>query len=128
MFIGHIALYASDLERMKNFYIKYFGAAAGKKYRNEKTGFESYFLSFGNGAKIEVMTKPQTEHPKQYGVGCFGYDHIAVNTGSRDTVYELTKLLENDGYTVISAPRTTGDGYYESCVLDPEGNHIEITV
>jgi lactoylglutathione lyase len=128
MQICHIALYASDLERLKNFYSKYFGAVAGKKYRNEKTGFESYFMSFGNGVKIEVMTKPQTERPEEYSAGRLGYDHIAVSVESKEKVDELTKLLKNDGYAVLSAPRTTGDGYYESCVLDPEGNHIEITV
>jgi lactoylglutathione lyase len=128
MQICHIALYVRDLEKIKDFYAKYFGAVPGSKYRNEKTGFESYFLSFGNGAKIEIMSKPQTERSDEYGNGRLGYDHIAVSAGSKDAVDELTKLLTNDGYTVSSAPRTTGDGYYESCVLDPEGNRVEITV
>jgi lactoylglutathione lyase len=127
MQICHIALYVSDLEKIKNFYVRYFGAESVSKYRNKETGFESYFLSFGIGAKIEIMRRPRTVCAEG-GPSRPGYDHIAISTGSKEKVDELTKLLANDGYAVLSAPRTTGDGYYESCVLDPEGNRVEITV
>lgn len=127
MFISHIALYADDLEKMKDFYVKYFSAEASIKYRNIKTGFESYILSFGRGTKIEIMRKPSIDRLKS-ATDRMGYHHVAIGTGSKETVDELTTLLKVDGYEVISAPRTTGDGYYESCILDPEQNRVEITV
>lgn len=127
MILNHTALYTDSLETMKDFYIRYFGAEANTKYANPKTGLETYFLSFDGGARIEIMTRPgivgNTGSMQQAG-----YIHIAFSAGSREKVDELTARLAADGYAVLSGPRTTGDGYYESCVLDPDKNQIEIVV
>lgn len=123
--IEHTAIYVSDLERSRDFFIKYFGAVSNKLYHNEKTGFRSYFLSFDGGARLEIMHRPEitekTASPK------LGYAHIAFSVGSREKVDELTERFRADGFRIISEPRTTGDGYYESCIADFDGNHIEIT-
>lgn len=127
MRIGHVAMYVSDLEGAKDFFIRYFDAVSNALYHNPKTGFRSYFLTFGDGARLEIMNKPDMEDlPK--GVARTGYIHIAFSVGSREKVDTMTARLKADGYSVISGPRTTGDGYYESCILDIEGNQIEITV
>jgi lactoylglutathione lyase len=129
MRIAHLALWTRDLERTKDFYVKYFNATYNEKYYNEKTRFSSYFLSFDDGTKLEIMEKPtilSINVSKSYE--CFGYAHIAFSVGSKEKVDDLTNILVNDGYTLISGPRTTGDGYYESCILDAEGNRIEITM
>ncbi len=126
MRIEHTAVYFADLEGAKTFFEKYFGAAAGDLYRNERTGFSSYFLTFEGGERLEIMNRPETSADS-----CFrknGYDHIAFAAGSREKVDELTERLKNDGYKVATEPRVTGDGYYESCIIDFEGNKIEITV
>lgn len=125
MKIEHIALYVRDLEGAKEFFTNYFGAISGDGYHNPRTDFRSYFLTFDGGARLEIMAKPGLTESNGEG---FGYAHLAFSTGSRQAVDELTRRLENDGYTVLSGPRTTGDGYYESLILDHEGNRIEITV
>lgn len=127
MKIEHIALYTKDLERIKNFYKKYFLAASGDMYYNEKTGLKTFFLTFDDGARLEIMTRPEindceADHFKT------GYIHMAISVGSHQKVDELTKMISMDGFEIVSQPRTTGDGYYESVVLDPDGNFIEITV
>ena len=127
MRIEHAALYVTDLERAKTFFATWFQAKAGEKYHNPKTGFQSYFLSFADGARLEVMTKPDMEDRERPSART-GFAHIAFSTGSRETVDDLTGRLKAAGYAVISGPRVTGDGYYESCILDAEGNQIEITV
>ncbi|HWT76141.1 MAG TPA: VOC family protein [Mobilitalea sp.] len=125
MNINHIALYTNDLERMRKFYITYFSAVSNEGYYNPKTGLRTYFLSFEDQTRLEIMTRPNLEQlipvPLQTG-----YIHLAFSVGSKEKVDQLTATLEADGYTVLSRPRTTGDGYYESCVLDPDGNQIEI--
>lgn len=126
MNIEHIALYVMDLEKTREFYIKYFDAVSNEMYHNVKTGFKSYFLSFSSGARLEIMNKPDILENEN--VCRFGYAHFAFSVGSKEKVDELTKRLKADGYCVVSGPRMTGDGYYESCVLDNEGNRIEITV
>lgn len=127
MHIDHIALWTHDLERCKRFYVSYFGATAGSGYVNPQKGFESCFLSFGNGARIEVMVTT-TLHPVviEPGAQRMGLTHFAVSLGSEQRVDELTQRLNEDGYPVLDGPRRTGDGYYESVVLDPDGNRIEI--
>jgi lactoylglutathione lyase len=125
MKVNHIALYVNDLEKMKAFYEKYFNAKSNKMYHNQKTGLKTYFLEFINGCRVEIMTKENLNDINKE-INNTGYIHIAFSVGSKDTVDELTKRIENDGYKVISKPRTTGDGYYESCVVDPEDNQIEI--
>lgn len=129
MKIEHVALWCADLEVMKDFYVRYFGAEAGKKYTNEKKGFSSYFLSFdSDSARLELMRSMHMEHSDQAGGVRKGQAHFAFSAGSPQAVDELTLHLENDGFTIVSGPRTTGDGYYESAVADPEGNTVEITV
>ena len=125
MKIEHIALYVRDLEGARDFFVKYFGGVCGVIYHNQKTDFRSYFLTFGDGSRLELMTRPDLSDGTE---NCFGYAHIAFSVGSREMVDSLTARLEADGYTVMSGPRTTGDGYYESAVLGFEGNIIEITV
>lgn len=127
MKIEHIAMYVNDLEGAREFFEKYFGARSNEKYHNKTTGFQSYFLSFEDGARLEIMTKPDIENVsgKEQRTG---YIHIAFSVSSKENVDELSARLNSDGYKVISGPRTTGDGYYESCVQVFEDNLIEITV
>ncbi len=127
MKIEHVALYVNDLKKAKDFFVKYFDAKSNDGYHNQRTDFRSYFLSFDDGARLEIMNKPEmTDLSKD--LAHTGYIHIAFSVGSKEKVDALTAELKADGYEVISGPRTTGDGYYESCVVAIEGNQIEITV
>ena len=127
MKIEHIALYVEDLEGTRNFFIKYLGAKANNGYHNPRTNFRSYFLSFEDGARLEIMQRPEMVNlPKE--AARTGYAHIAFSVGSREKVDALTAELKADGYDVVSEPRITGDGYYESCIVAMEGNQVEITV
>ena len=128
MQIEHVAIWTRNLERLKTFYEKYFLACPGKKYVNQVKQFESYFLEFATGARLELMTMPQVRETRNGAMKQFtGITHIAFSTGSEDQVDLLTRRLDEDGYIVVDGPRRTGDGYYESVVLDPDGNRIEIT-
>ncbi len=127
MKIEHIALYVKDLEIAKAYYEKYFGAKSNKMYHNKTTGFRSYFLSFEDGARLELMNLAELE-AKSANNKRTGFIHLSFSVGSEEKVRELTNAIQNDGFKVTSKPRTTGDGYYESCVVDPEGNLIEITI
>ena len=127
MKIEHIAMYVNDLEKARDFFIKYFNAVSNNGYHNKTTDFRSFFLTFEDGATLEIMTRPGMEDGEKTEKRT-GYIHIAFSVGSKEAVDELTPKLKQDGYPVISGPRTTGDGYYESCILGPEGNQIEITV
>ena len=127
MKIEHIAMYVNDLERAKDFFTHYFHATAGEKYQNQTTGFQSYFLSFEEGSRLEIMSKPKLEHMEK-PLARTGYAHIAFSVGTREAVNTLTAQLRNDGYRIVSNPRTTGDGYYESCLVDFEDNQIELTI
>lgn len=127
MKIEHIALYVNDLEGAKNFFVKYFGAASNDGYHNPTTDFRSYFLTFGDGSRLEIMTRPDLTDSGDF-LNHFGYAHIAFSVGSKEAVDSLTAQLKDDGYPLLSGPRTTGDGYYESCILGFEGNLIEIAV
>lgn len=126
MHIEHIAMYVNDLEKTKDFFVKYFNATTSDGYYNTKTDFRSYFLSFQDGARLEIMNKPQMKDDEKT-LSRTGYIHIAFSLGSKKAVDELTEKIRNDGYTVVSGPRITGDGYYESCIIGIEGNQIEIT-
>lgn len=129
MKIDHIAIWTKDLECVKHFYINYFQVTAGEKYFNSTKNFESYFLRFEDGARLEIMRKPEITLSERDGLNeLFGLAHFATSVGSKEKVNALTEQLRHDGYQIIGEPRTTGDGYYESVVLDPEGNRIEITV
>lgn len=125
--IEHIALWTKDLEGLRHFYEKYFGAVANDKYTNPKKQLQTYFLTFEGGARLELMQRPEVHSPNASEFP-LGYAHLAFSTGSKENVDTLTQQLAVDGYEVCDGPRTTGDGYYESVVLDPEGNHIELTV
>lgn len=128
MRIDHIALWTSDIERCKRFYTAYFGATAGAGYANPKKGFESCFLNFTDGARIEAMqTTELSPVPIEPGAQRMGYTHVAIAVGSEQLVDKLTQRIKDDGYQVLDGPRRTGDGYYESVVVDPDGNRIEIT-
>ena len=129
MHITHLALWAKDLENLKTFYERYFGAQANPKYNNAQKQFQSYFLTFTSGARLELMYRPDIpSRATQSGQERLGYAHLAMSVGSESAVDALTMRLVNDGYQRLDGPRRTGDGYYESVVLDPEGNRIEITV
>ena len=127
MKIEHLAMYVEDLEATRVFFETYFEARANGGYHNQETGFRSYFLSFESGCRLEIMCRPQMEREEK-SLARTGYIHLAFRVGSKEKVEELTQRLRNDGYQVLSGPRTTGDGYYESCVVGVEGNQIEITV
>lgn len=127
MKIEHVAVYYKDLERAKEFFSLYFGGVPNALYHNKKTGFRSYFLTFEDGARLEIMGRDDLKE-REKELAQAGFIHMAFSVGSKEKVDELTGRLKGDGYQVISGPRTTGDGYYESCVLDFEGNQIEVTV
>ncbi|MBQ4059831.1 MAG: VOC family protein [Lachnospiraceae bacterium] len=127
MRIEHVAMYVNDLEKTKEFFMRYFNASANEGYYNKTTDFHSYFLSFDDGARLEIMNKPQMMDAEK-GINRTGFVHIAFSLGSKEAVDMLTEKMRNDGYNVITGPRTTGDGYYESCIIGIEGNQIEITV
>jgi len=129
MHIEHVALWTDDLERLKAFYETYFGARAGEKYVNPRKQFESYFLTFASGARLELMRKPDLiERREQSDTPLAGYTHLAFSVGSKQQVDDLIAQLQVAGCLVVDGPRYTGDGYYESSVLDPDGNRIEITI
>jgi len=128
MKIKHIAIWTMDLEGLKEFYVKYFNAKAGNIYINEKTGFRSYFLTFDEACRLEIMEKPKVSGQKEPAFDVVGLAHFAISVGSKLAVDELTGRLRADGIKVLSEPRTTGDGYYESVIADPDGNRVEITV
>ena len=126
MRIAHIALWVKELESMKDFYVTYFNATPSARYHNPNTGFKSYFLTFTDGAKLEIMAKKSII--KQRSTASLGYAHMAISVGSKEKVDELTERFRQDGYGIKSGPRVTGDGYYESVILDPENNELELTV
>ncbi len=129
MQIEHIAVWTKNPEKTKNFYIKFFNATTNNKYSNLE-GFSSYFLTFQNGARLEIMHKnPESDKYEEKKEEIFsGYSHFAFAVGSKEKVNKLTEKLRGHNYQIVSEPRLTGDGYYESCVLDPDGNRIEITI
>ncbi|WKN43417.1 VOC family protein [Tunicatimonas pelagia] len=125
MTIEHIAIWTNQLEALKDFYSQYFGATAGKKYHNPNKRFTSYFLSFSSGARLELMHKPDLAQANQQF--STGLAHFAISLGSTDAVDRLTETLKESGVSHLDGPRRTGDGYYESTFLDPDGNVIELT-
>lgn len=126
MKIEHIAIWVKDLEKMKDFYVKYFDVIPSHLYHNQTTGFKSYFLMFDSGARLEIMNRDDIN--KENISITLGFAHIAISLGSKEKVDEYTQIIKNDGYHIVSYPRTTGDGYYESVISDPEGNLVELTV
>lgn len=124
--IEHLAIWVNDLERMRTFYQQWFSATANAMYHNEKKQFRSYFISFGEGARLELMQRPDVEDRIAPGAEFRGLTHFAVQLGSESAVDEMTERMRAAGLTVVGPPRRTGDGYYESVVLDPEGNRLEL--
>ena len=127
MKIEHVAMYVNDLEAAREFFTTYLDGKPNDGYHNITTGFRSYFISFEDGARLEIMTKPELVDTEK-ALNRTGYAHIAFSVGSMEKVDELTERLRFAGYEVVSGPRITGDGYYESCIVAIEGNQIEITV
>jgi len=129
MKLDHVAIWTVDLELMRTFYEKYFGAQSNLKYENERKSFTSYFLTFPGGGRLELMHRPDIQRitDSQRSRELIGYAHLGVELGSRAAVDALTKRLQSDGFPLLDGPRQTGDGYYESMVADPEGNRIVIT-
>lgn len=127
MKIEHLAIWVNNLEAMRTFYETYFGAKAGERYHNPTKKFYSYFLSFEEGCRLELMNRPDILQNKNSGE-YIGMIHFAISVGSKAKVDSLTEVLRQANYKIVGEPRTTGDGYYESVILDPEGNRIEITI
>lgn len=125
MKLDHLAMYVKDLEAARAFFMQYFGASSNEMYHNPKTGLRTYFLTFGDGSRLEIMTRPDVTDNKKSQFRT-GYIHLAFSVGGKERVDRLTKRLQDDGFAVISGLRTTGDGYYESCIEGPEGNLIEL--
>jgi lactoylglutathione lyase len=129
MRIEHLAIWSKDIEHLKRFYVRYFDCTAGELYFNPKKNFQSYFLSFESGCRLEIMQMPGiAEKQADASHEQMGLIHFAISVGGKEQVDTLTEMLRADGYQIIGEPRTTGDGYYESVVLDPEQNRIEITI
>ena len=126
MVIEHIALFVNDLEKARDFFVKYLNGTSDEGYYNPKEEFRSHFITFDDGARLEIMSKPGVDDDDKEKERT-GYDHLAFSVGSKEKVDELTKQLSEAGYEVLRGPRTTGDGYYESCIVAVEGNRIEIT-
>ncbi|KZD45065.1 glyoxalase/bleomycin resistance/extradiol dioxygenase family protein [Bacillus cereus] len=126
MKIEHVAIWVNNLEVMRDFYKQYFNGEANGLYHNPKKQFESYFITFEGGARLELMRQVGIDDNTQ--TQTVGYAHMAFSVGSKEKVNQLTDKLREAGYPLLNGPRTTGDGYYESVVSDPEGNQIEITI
>ena len=127
MKIEHVALYVNDLEAARIFFVTWLNGRSNDGYHNKTTDFRSYFITFDDGSRLEIMTKPGLADLNK-PLNRTGYVHIAFSVGNKEKVDELTEKLRSAGYEVVSDPRTTGDGYYERCVVAIEGNQIEITV
>lgn len=127
MKIEHVAMYVKDLEGARDFFVNYLEGTSNEGYHNPTTDFRSYFITFEDGVRLEVMTKPELKDEEKF-LNRTGLIHVAFSVGNREKVDQLTERLKKDGYEVVSGPRTTGDGYYESCIVGIEGNQIEITV
>ena len=128
MILEHIAIWTYQLEKLRDFYQNYFGGVPNERYNNPKNGFSSYFLSFERGSRLELMQMPGIpDHPRDLKNQFTGFIHMAFEADSEAGVKELTERLRADGYQVLGEPRHTGDGYYESVILDPDENRVEIT-
>ena len=130
MKVDHIGIYVQDIKKVADFYTKYFkGTLSQPAYHNPKKNFTSHFISFESGAKLEIMHQPSIPIVKKEPNDQFiGFIHISFSVGSKENVDKLAHQLKEDGYDIIDGPRTTGDGFYEACVLDPENNRVEFTI
>jgi lactoylglutathione lyase len=123
--IEHVALWVRDLDGMREFYVASLGGESGALYENARTGFRSYFVSFGGGARLELMSRPSPPDPVPAARET-GYAHVAFRLGSREAVDAAVARLESQGVAIVGRPRVTGDGYYEAVIADPEGNRVEL--
>ena len=128
MTIEHLAIWTKDIEKMKTFYLEFFEVNANEKYFNPTKNFSSYFLSFPSGTRLELMHRPEISKQLEGLEQNLGLAHFAIALGSKQKVNDLTHTVRMKGYSILGEPRTTGDGYYESVITDPEGNQIELTV
>jgi len=124
MKIHHIAIWTASLEEMKQFYCTYFNGISNQKYINLTKGFESYFIHFDDGVSLELMRRKDVTHQSESEY--LGYCHLAFSIGSKAELIELTERLRKDSYQIVGEPRVTGDGYFESVVLDVDGNRVEL--
>ena len=129
MILEHVAIWTDNLEELKRYYIKYFGATANEKYTNEESQFQSYFLTFKSGARLELMTMPGIPDNSNDRVFAQhkGIIHLAFGVNTMQEVNEKAQQLHANGFKILSGPRKTGDGYYEFETLDPDNNRIEVT-
>lgn len=129
MTLEHVAIWTNDLERSKGFYTKYFNASPNEKYRNTENGFESYFLSFQSGARLELMSRPDIPRNENDTISKqhLGIIHLAFGVSTKEEVEKKAQQLERDGFIILSGPRKTGDGYFEFETLDPDNNRLEVT-
>ena len=132
MKIEHVAIWVKDIDKVCEFYRKYFGGTVQPLYHNPAKQFTSRFVTFEGGTRLEIMHRPDiegdAETSRMFHVEHLGLTHLSFSVGSKEDVDRLTQQMSDDGITIVGEPRTTGDGYYESVVLDPEGNRVEITV
>lgn len=124
MQLTHIAIWTNELERSKDFYVKYFGGKSNEKYINPKKGFASYFVTFEGGASLEIMQR--TDITEEKSGGYIGLAHFAFSVGTKEEVDRKIEYFRREGYTILGEPRTTGDGFYEGVIADPDGNIVEI--
>jgi len=129
MTLEHVAIWTNNLEALREYYIKYFDGRANDKYRNAKTNFESYFLTFESGARLELMSRPHIPSNANDTVNeqHLGIIHLAFGVSSSEDVDRKAQQLQRDGFKILSGPRKTGDGYYEFETLDPDNNRVEVT-
>lgn len=125
--IDHVGMYVNDMEKMKDFYSKYFNAKPQPPYHNPKTEFRSTFMVFSDGAKLEIMTRPDTKDTEKFMTRT-GFVHMSMSLGSKEAVDEMAERMKKDGIQLVSGPRTCGDGSYMACILDPEGNQVEMKI
>ena len=134
MKIEHVAIWAKDIDKVCAFYRKYFDGVVHPVYHNPAKQFTSRFVTFESGARLEVMHRPDidadvgTVTSPMFHVEHCGLTHLSFSVASKEEVDRLTQKMSDDGIQIVGQPRTTGDGYYESVVLDPEGNRVEVTV
>lgn len=125
MKIDHFAVNVTDLLAFRDFFVTFFGATSNAGYHNPRTDLRTFFLTFEDGSRLEIMNRPEFSDPPKSSVRT-GYTHLAFRLDSREQVDTLTARIAASGFEVLSNPRVTGDGYYESCISGPEGNMIEI--
>jgi len=129
MTLEHVAIWTGDLEKLREYYARFFGGLANDKYTNPQKGFQSYFLTFASGARLELMQMPNVPANQNDTVQRQhqGIIHLAFGVDTKAEVEAKAVELRQAGYPILSGPRQTGDGYYEFETLDPDNNRLEVT-